>query len=183
MYNKIMNHEHHNHSGMKIHTEQKKGFKQFIPLVFMAAVVVVLTLVFNAICPLEAPVPVMRNFMGSFFLVFGLLKLFKLKDFATAYAKYDLLAMRSKLYAKAYPFIELALAAVYLFNFELLITSWVTAVLMLVGALGVYIKLRKKEEIQCACLGTVLKLPMTYVTLVEDLLMAGMAIYIIIKSI
>lgn len=179
VYNKIMNHEHHNHSGMKIHTEQKKGFGQFIPLIVMVAIVIMLTVIFNAICPPEAPAPVMRNFMGSFFLVFGLLKLLKLKDFATAYAEYDLLAMRSKVYARGYPFIELVLAAAFIFNFEILVTSWVTAILMLVGALGVYLKLRKKEEIECACLGTVFKLPMTWVTLVEDLLMAGMAIYII----
>ncbi len=175
-----MNHEHHNHSGMKIHAEQKKGFKKFIPLAAMAAVVVVLTLVFNAVCPPEAPAPVMRNFMGSFFLVFGLLKTIKLKAFAKAYKEYDLLAMRSDLYARSYPFIELALAAAFLLNFEILITSWITFVIMLVSAIGVYIKLRKKEEVPCACLGTVFKLPMTWVTLIEDLLMAGMALYIIL---
>jgi hypothetical protein len=32
-----------------------------------------------------------------------------------------------------------------------------------------------KDEIQCACLGTVFKLPMTTVTIVEDLLMVVMA--------
>ncbi|MFG0292813.1 MAG: hypothetical protein ACF8MJ_06615 [Phycisphaerales bacterium JB050] len=35
--------------------------------------------------------------------------------------------------------------------------------------------LRKKRKIHCACLGTALNLPMTKVTLVEDLTMASMA--------
>ncbi|MFT5359638.1 MAG: hypothetical protein ACI88L_000096 [Candidatus Paceibacteria bacterium] len=164
---------------MKMHNEDPKGIKKFLPLIGMIAVVIVLTLIFNEIFPPEEPAPVMRNFMGSFFLVFGLLKVMKLSDFAKAYREYDLLAMRSGLYAKAYPFIELALAAAFLLNFEILITSWATFVIMLVGAFGVYLKLKKKEEIPCACLGTVFKVPMTWVTLIEDLLMAGMALYII----
>ncbi len=49
-------------------------------------------------------------------------------------------------------------------------------VVMLVGAYGVYLKLKEHEEIPCACLGTVFKVPMTWVTLGEDLLMAGMAL-------
>jgi hypothetical protein len=35
--------------------------------------------------------------------------------------------------------------------------------------------LLRKSKIQCACLGTFFKLPMTQVTLFEDLLMVGMA--------
>lgn len=165
---------------MKMHNEAPKGVKKFLPLAGMILVAITLTLIFNEICPPEAPAPVMRNFMGSFFLVFGLLKVMKLKAFAKAYKEYDLLAMKSDLYAKAYPFIELALAAAFLLNFEIIITSWVTLIIMLVSALGVYLKLRKKEEIPCACLGTVFKLPMTWVTLIEDLLMAAMALYIIL---
>lgn len=51
---------------------------------------------------------------------------------------------------------------------------------MLIGAYGVYRKLRAHEEIPCACLGTVFKVPMTWVTLGEDLLMAGMALFLIL---
>ena len=169
----------HNHN-MKVHTAEPKGIKKLAPLAAMVLVVIGLTILFNEICPPEAPMPGMRNFMGSFFLVFGLLKVIRLKAFAMAYKKYDLLAMRSGLYAQVYPFLELALAAAFLLNFQVLVASWVTLVVMLIGALGVYLKLRKKEEIPCACLGTVFKVPMTWVTLVEDLLMAGMALYMII---
>ena len=46
---------------------------------------------------------------------------------------------------------------------------------MLVGAAGVLKALLDKRAIRCACLGTALNLPMTKVTLVEDLTMASMA--------
>jgi hypothetical protein len=52
---------------------------------------------------------------------------------------------------------------------------------MLISALGVANELRKKQTIMCACLGTVFKIPMTYVTLFEDLLMASMALYMLVK--
>ncbi len=92
---------------------------------------------------------------------------------------YDVVAMRSKSYALAYPFIELTLGAFFITNFKPLLTNWVTLILMLVSALGVYFKLRRKEKIMCACLGTVFKVPMTWVTLFEDLLMAVMALIMI----
>jgi hypothetical protein len=46
---------------------------------------------------------------------------------------------------------------------------------MLLGAAGVLNALRQKKQLRCACLGTALNLPMTTVTLVEDLAMAAMA--------
>jgi hypothetical protein len=42
--------------------------------------------------------------------------------------------------------------------------------------MGVAQALREKRTIQCACLGTALKLPMTKVTLAEDVVMGLMAL-------
>ena len=122
----------------------------------------------------------MRMFMGGFFVVFGILKVLKLKDFAIAYKEYDILAMKSNAYAHIYPFIELGLGILYFTNLIPLTTNIATVIIMSIGAVGVYRKLRKKEEIPCACLGTVFKVPMTWVTLVEDLLMVVMAIIMLV---
>ena len=54
---------------------------------------------------------------------------------------------------------------------------------MAISSIGVAIELSKKKEIMCACLGVVFKLPMTYVTLLEDLLMAAMALIMLIHLI
>ena len=117
----------------------------------------------------------MRMFMGAFFAIFGGFKLLNLRNFAMAYREYDLLAMRSKFYSYLYPFLEVGLAALYFANYGGLYRDVFTLVLMLFSALGVYLKVRKKEKIQCACLGMVFVLPMTWVTLIEDLLMAAEA--------
>ena len=119
---------------------------------------------------------VMMNFMAGFFLVFSGFKLLDLKGFAEGYSTYDLLAKKVYGYGYVYPFIELGLGLAYLTRFELTITNWVTLVVMVFSSLGVAKSMLKKQKIMCACLGTFLKVPLTKVTLVEDLSMAAMAL-------
>jgi copper chaperone CopZ len=117
----------------------------------------------------------MTNFMAGFFLVFSFFKLLDLRAFADTYQTYDLVAARSRAYALAYPFIELALGVAYLTHFQPVLTNAVTLVVMLVGTAGVVRTLLARRKIRCACLGAVFNLPMSYVTLAEDGLMAAMA--------
>ena len=119
--------------------------------------------------------PMMRNFMAGFFIVFSFFKLLDPPGFVSAYRGYDLIACKSATWAWAYPFIELSLGVMYLMAWAPITTSVITLVLMLIGAVGVLNALLNKQAIRCACLGTALNLPMTKVTLVEDLTMAFMA--------
>ena len=148
----------------------------FLPLLAMLSLVLLLTA--GGVYALEQEP--MFAFMGYFFLVFGALKVVRLRGFVEAYRKYDVLAMRSTWYAYVYPFLELSFAAAYLLAWRVEVVSVVVFGVMLIGAFGVYRKLRAKEEIPCACLGTVFKVPMTWVTLGEDLLMAGMAFWLLL---
>ncbi|HYD01780.1 MAG TPA: heavy-metal-associated domain-containing protein [Phycisphaerales bacterium] len=118
---------------------------------------------------------VMLDFMAGFFLVFSFFKLLDLRGFADAYQGYDVLARRVRIWAFAYPFIELALGVAYLTRWNLPVSNSATLLLMVLGSVGVLRALLKKNAIRCACLGTALNLPMTTVTLVEDLGMAAMA--------
>lgn len=117
----------------------------------------------------------MSNFMAGFFIVFGFFKLLDPRGFVDTYRTYDLLAKAFSPWAWAYPFIEVGLGAAYLLRIAPLLTNLVTLVIMLIGALGVGRALMNKQRIRCACLGTALNLPMTTITLVEDLGMAAMA--------
>lgn len=122
----------------------------------------------------------MNNFMGGFLVVFSLFKLLNLSGFADAYATYDIIAARSRAYALTYPFIELALGVSYFVGFSPILTNVATLILMAIGSVGVYYALESKRKFQCACLGTALKLPMTKVTLVEDISMGLMALTMIL---
>jgi hypothetical protein len=118
---------------------------------------------------------VMAEFMGGFFLIFSFFKLLNLRGFADAYQTYDILARRSRTYALTYPFLELALGVGYLSEVAPRWVNAATLVVMGVSSIGVLQALMKRSRIQCACLGTVFQLPMTQVTLFEDLLMVLMA--------
>ena len=120
----------------------------------------------------------MRVFMGLFFIIFGTFKVIGIKEFAAVYAGYDLIAGKVKPYGYLYPFVELGLGVAYLASYQLLIVNWITLVLMTVGAIGVW--RARKRKIMCACLGTVVKLPLTTISLLEDILMAGMALIAIL---
>lgn len=117
----------------------------------------------------------MRFFMAGFFLLFGGLKVANLRRFAEMYATYDLLTKRFRAYGYAYPFIELALGVLYLLGMYLYVTNIVTVTIMSLGAVGIFIALRSGKTLECACLGTLFSLPLTTVTLVENLAMALMA--------
>jgi len=117
----------------------------------------------------------MRYFMAGFFLVFSFFKLLDIGAFANAYSAYDLLASRWHGWGMLYPFVELALGMAYLAHFNPLLTHWVTIIVMGFSAIGVIRAVASKTQIQCACLGTVFKLPMSTVTIVEDVGMVAMA--------
>ncbi len=117
----------------------------------------------------------MRYFMAGFFLVFSFFKLLDIHAFADAYASYDLAAKRWRGWGLTYPFVELALGVAYLTNFNPLLTHWATIIVMGFSAIGVVRAVASKTQIQCACLGTVFKLPMSTVTIVEDVGMVLMA--------
>jgi copper chaperone CopZ len=122
----------------------------------------------------------MRYFMAGFFIVFSFFKLLDLAAFATAYSSYDLLAARWKGWGYVYPFVELALGVAYLVNFNPLLTNWGTLIVMGFSAIGVVRAVMIKNRIPCACLGTVFKLPMSTVTIVEDLGMVAMAAWMLV---
>jgi copper chaperone CopZ len=117
----------------------------------------------------------MRYFMAGFFIVFSFFKFLDLKGFARSYAMYDLLALRWKGYGYVYPFLELGLGVLYITAIHLPATHVATIAIMGFSSIGVIRNMLSPNQVQCACLGTVFKLPLGNVTLVEDLLMVIMA--------
>lgn len=122
----------------------------------------------------------MNQFMAGFFLVFSAFKLLDIKGFAEGYATYDLLAKRWYGYGFIYPFLELGLGVLYLINWFPIGTPILTIIIMGFSTLGVINSLLKKQAIRCACLGTVINVPLSTITLIEDLGMVVMAALMLI---
>ena len=118
-------------------------------------------------------------FMGIFFILVSILKFLDWKGFAQAFSMYDILAKRSKFYSYFYPIIELSLGLSFLFSWKIMTAAIVTFFIMTIGTVGVTRNLLSKNPVKCACLGTIIKIPLTKFTLFEDLAMAVMALMIL----
>ncbi|MGJ8592211.1 MAG: heavy-metal-associated domain-containing protein [Aquaticitalea sp.] len=125
----------------------------------------------------------MLDFMGLFFIVFSFFKILDLKGFPESFQMYDPLAKAIPSYGWIYPFIETALGLMFLMRFEINIALIATLIVLGITTVGVTKTLLDKKSIQCACLGTALKLPMTEATFIENAIMIVMAIIMLILNI
>lgn len=122
----------------------------------------------------------MHGWMGGVLVIFSLFKLFDTKAFAADFAKYDLLAMRFKPYARVYPFIELGLGLAFLTFFMPMVAHLLTILVFGFGLIGVFKTLREGRNLQCACVGRTLNLPLSRVAVFENSTMVLMSIIMLV---
>ena len=162
----------------EILTNNNSWFGTYKPLIVITGMILLVTIAIglrdyanNAL----AWQNLMTTFMAGFFLVFSGFKLLDVKGFADGYITYDILAGIWRPYAYVYPFIELGLGLSFAAGFYPEATKWIALIIMTFSGLGVVRSKLQKRQFQCACLGTIFKLPLTTVTLIEDFGMAAMA--------
>ena len=124
----------------------------------------------------------MYDFMGLFYIVFSFFKFLDYKNFPSSFSMYDPIAKTFPFYGWMYPFIETILGLLFLLRIQLFISLCVTITILGITTVGVTRSLMNKSNIQCACLGTALKLPMTKATFIENFIMIIMAVWMIISS-
>ena len=122
----------------------------------------------------------MLYFMGLFFITFSFFKFLDYKGFPVSFSRYDPLAKKSLFYAKIYPFLETVLGISFLFSWQLPLILGLTLVLLSITTYGVVQSILNKSEIDCACLGTAIRLPMTEATLIENGIMIMMSCILIL---
>ena len=122
-------------------------------------------------------------FVGFSMVVLALLKLQNIESFATMFLNYDLLAKRWVPYSYIYPFAE-GLAGVLMVAGAL---TWLSvSVALFIGTIGavsvfkaVYID---RRELKCACVGGSSNVPLGFVSLTENLMMIGMAVWMALAA-
>ena len=118
----------------------------------------------------------MLDFMGLFYIIFSFFKILDLKGFPESFKMYDPIAKVFPIYGWIYPFIEIILGIMFLMRFEVKIALISTIFILGGTTIGVTKTLLERKKIQCACLGTTLKLPMTEATFIENAIMIFMAV-------
>ena len=167
------------HLAAEIKTDEKNDLQQLFPLFLILGYIIVASILMN-FKPWDST-SFMLDFMGLFYIVFSFFKLLDLKGFPESFKMYDPLAKVVPAYGWVYPFIEVALGIMFLGRLEIQIALIITLVILGITTLGVTKTLLDKKSIQCACLGTALKLPMTKATFIENSIMIVMAIVMLLK--
>ena len=159
--------------------EEKPLVKQLFPLFLIFGYIIAASFLLN-FKPFNLS-NFMLDFMGLFYIVFSFFKFLDLKGFPESFKMYDPLAKAIPAYGWVYPFIELALGLLFLMRIQIPLALLITLVILGITTIGVTKSLLDKKTIQCACLGTALKLPMTKATFIENSIMIVMAIVMLIK--
>jgi len=117
-------------------------------------------------------------FIAFSMVVLALLKLQNVESFATMFLNYDLLARRWVPYSYIYPYAEgfaglLMVAGIF---------HWVSVpVALFIGSIGAvsvfYAVYVQRRELKCACVGGASNVPLGFISLTENLMMIGMAIW------
>lgn len=160
---------------------EKSTLKQLIPLFLILGYITIASALLN-VNPFDGS-GFMLDFMGLFYIVFSFFKLLDLKGFPESFRMYDPLAKTVPAYGWIYPFIEVALGLMFLMRFQITFALVITIFVLGITTYGVTKTLLDKKAIQCACLGTALKLPMTKATFIENSIMLIMAIIMLIKTV
>jgi len=148
--------------------------KQLKPLILIFTYIIIFTFSYSYYFELT-PKRGMQIFMGLFFIVFSFFKFLDYKGFPDSFKRYDPIAKIVPFYAEFYPFLETGLGISYLLEFKILISTILTILIISMTTFGVTKTLFQKSQIECACLGTALKLPMTEATLIENAIMLVMS--------
>ena len=162
-----------------VNTDDKESFlAKLFPLILILSYISLTSIIINFGRSLD---DLMMDFMGIFFIVFSFFKFLDYKSFPNSFAMYDPLAKVLPLYGWIYPFIETILGLMFLFRFQLFTSIIITILSLSITTYGVVNVLKNKQTIQCACLGTAIKLPMTIATLIENGIMIIMALISILR--
>lgn len=157
------------------------SIKLLSPLLIAFGGVIILAAIYLYFNPSERTLHrSMAVVMAAFFSIFGGLKALSWKQFAVKFALYDIIAKQSRLYAYCYPGLELLLAYSYWRGFFPSLTNAVASTVLLIGAIGIWKKLQKGTDVTCACIGAWFTIPLTKITLAENIIMGGMALVMIL---
>ncbi|MBA2237697.1 MAG: glutaredoxin [Lysobacter sp.] len=166
------------HLGLKVRDPDATTYRPVVALFVMTALMAAAAsyAVFGTVLTVRA----VEWFIAISMCVLAILKLQDIESFSSMLLGYDLLAQRWVPYSYIYPFAE-ALAGVLMLAGAL---TWLSVpVALFIGGIGavsvfkaVYID---KRSIKCACVGGNSRVPLGFVSLTENLMMVGMALWML----
>ena len=167
------------HFGMKVRDPKATSYRPVIALFAMTALMAMAVSQATFGTPFTGRA--IEWFIAISMCALALLKLQDVESFSSMFLGYDLLAKRWVPYSYIYPFAEGTAGVLMLAG----VLTWLSAPLALfIGGIGavsvfkaVYID---KRDIKCACVGGNSRVPLGFVSLTENLMMVGMAVWMLV---
>ena len=167
------------HFGLKVRDPDATSYRPVIALFTMTALMAMAVSQATFGTPFTGRA--VEWFIAISMCALALLKLQDVESFSSMFLGYDLLAKRWVPYAYIYPFAEGAAGMLMLAG----MLTWLSAPLALfIGGIGavsvfkaVYID---RRDIKCACVGGSSRVPLGFVSLTENLMMVGMAVWMLV---
>lgn len=161
-------------------TAPEPGATSYTPVLAVFAVAALIALAIDWLATGAITAMVLPHFIATAMCLLAMLKLQDLESFSTMFLNYDLLARRWVPYGYVYPFAELGAGALMLAG----ILTWLSApVALFIGGIGAVSVFKAvwidKRELKCACVGGSSKVPLGFVSLTENLMMVGMAVWML----
>jgi glutaredoxin len=114
--------------------------------------------------------------------ILALLKLQDIERFSSMFLNYDLLARRFVPYSYVYPVAELAAGILMISGALVWLSVPIALFIGIIGAVSVFKAVYiDKRELKCACVGGSSKVPLGFVSLTENLIMVGMAVWMLLR--
>lgn len=121
-------------------------------------------------------------FISISMVLLGLQKLMDLERFSSMFLTYDLLAQRWVRYSYIYPFVELGAGLMMIVGMLNWVSSPAAFFIASIGAVSVFKAVYiDKRQLNCACVGGDSNVPLGFVSLTENIMMIGMAIWMVLK--
>ena len=168
---------------LNLPADPKEG-ETYQPVVAIFAVTILMAL--TACWALKgelAPVRVLELFVAFSMCVLGILKLQDLQSFATGFIQYDMIAQRYVPYSYVYPFVEAGAGILMIAGLFTWVAAPAALVVSTIGAISVFKAVYiEKRDLNCACVGGGSSVPLGFISLTENLMMMGMSIWMIVKT-
>jgi glutaredoxin len=169
------------HFGKRVHDPKATTYRPVIALFSMTALMALAAS--YAVTGTLLTGRTLEWFISFSMVVLALLKLQNVESFATMFLNYDLLAKRWVPYSYVYPFAE-GTAGILMTAGAM---TWLSVpIALFIGSIGavsvfkaVYID---RRELKCACVGGSSNVPLGFISLTENLMMIGMALWMVLGS-
>ncbi|TGD41666.1 glutaredoxin [Pseudotabrizicola sediminis] len=170
------------HLSLAVHDRQALTYKPVIAIPAMAAtlaLVVAWSMMGGARALLS--IHTLQLFLGFATALLALQKLRDVETFSSGFLGYDLLAQKWPRYAYVYPWAEALVGLLMIAGTLIWLMVPIALFIGSIGAVSVFKAVYIDErELKCACVGGNSNVPLGFVSLTENLVMIGMAVWMLL---